>query len=106
MYNSGNTGYDNPFIRVRNSLGAGGNIWEIDTLIKFNLSSIPTGSRILIAKIYLFYDDFWDNNPAKRFLTIRKITSDWKEESVDWFNQPSYNKTPTSETRISLNTGY
>lgn len=66
------------------------NDWERDALIKFDLSSIPSGSSIISATLYLYYYDNDDNNPAGRTLTCYRITSNWNEETVTWNTRPSH----------------
>jgi hypothetical protein len=84
---------DSLFVHTRNHMGGSGHYFEIDALIKFDISSIPTGTQIESAILYLYYVAFDDNNPGGRPITIRAITSDWNEETVEWANQPTFDPT-------------
>jgi hypothetical protein len=96
----GGPGGVSKFINTRNGQGASEDFYEIDALIRFNLSTLPAGSRILSARLWLFYNGFKDNNPARRFLTLYRVTSDWDEETASWPTQPFFDPMPTSEARI------
>jgi len=90
---------------VRNRYGYSGHpdYWEHDVLIKFDISNIPIGSNIISAELFLYYSDWYDNNPVGRDLTLYKITSDWNENTVTWNTRPiitdnytSFSIVPTS----------
>ncbi|MCJ7570849.1 MAG: DNRLRE domain-containing protein, partial [Candidatus Thermoplasmatota archaeon] len=86
---------------VRNTYGAGGSdIWEWDSLIKFDISDIPSDTMIVSATLKLYYYAFLDNNPAGRSLNLYRIISDWNEETTNWINQPSYASQPTSNVIV------
>jgi len=53
-------------------------------LIKFDLSSIPAGSQILAAILYV-YNDQGDNY----LVNILEVTSPWSEMTTTWDTQPS-----------------
>jgi hypothetical protein len=55
-------------------------------LIKFDLSSIPAGSQILAAILYVYNDK--DDNYA---VDILQVTSSWSEMSTTWNTQPAAN---------------
>jgi len=83
-------------LQVRNTYGyRGSSNWAWDALIKFDLSSIPSNSVVISAKLNLYYYRWWDNNPKNRDLTIYKVTSDWDEETVTWNSQPTCRADPT-----------
>jgi len=71
--------------------------WVIQTLIRFDISSIPSGTNIAYAKLNLYYYYYNDGNPVGDMVTAHRITSDWDELTVTWNNQPSY----TSEITAS-----
>ena len=80
-----------PHMIVRNSYGAGGiGKWELDALVRFDISSIPTGTSITSATLNLYYYGWWDNNPAGHPLTCYRITSGWDEADVTWITRPSW----------------
>ncbi len=96
----GNTG-DYDFISVRNAYGAGGvDIFQNDGLVKFNISSLPSGVEIISATLNLYYYDWWDTNPAGRDLNLYRVTSDWDEDNVTWNTQPSNASEPTSYATV------
>ena len=54
-------------MELRNRYGAGGSdYWEEDGLIKFDLSSIPSGLQIDVATLHLWYYGYDDSNPGGR----------------------------------------
>ena len=75
---------------VRNRYGGGGGIWEVDSLVRFDISSIPPDTTITSATLNLYYFDWWDNNPAGRPLTCYRIASDWDESTVTWDTRPTW----------------
>ena len=64
--------------------------WELDILIKFDLSSIPSGSEIRSADLFLFFYSFDDTSPYGRELTCYQILEDWEEIIVTWNTRPDY----------------
>ena len=80
------------------------NNYEIDSLIKFNLFSIPSTAIIHSASIHLYYYDWSETNPAGRNLTLYLLTSSWTEEYVNWFTKPSYIFTPSSSAIVPNST--
>jgi PKD repeat protein len=86
---------------IRNEYGGGGSSgWESDGLIKFDISSIPTGSIIQSATLHIFYFDWVTSDPVGRILKIYRITSNWNESTVTWSNQPFYASQSTSSSTI------
>ncbi|MBU1984754.1 DNRLRE domain-containing protein, partial [bacterium] len=80
-----------PQLRIRNRYGAGGSDrWEVDAMIKFKLSSIPPGTAIISAQLYLYYFSLWDNNPAGRNLNLHRLLGDWDEHTLNWCNLPAH----------------
>ena len=90
---------------VRNKDGGSSNIWQHDTLIDFDISSLSDSYTILSADLYLFYYDYGDNNPKNRVLTIYEIIENWNEETVTWNTKPDYNTQSigTSTVPTSIN---
>lgn len=74
--------------------------WEQDTLISFDLSSIPAGTDISSATLQLYYYDYNDTNPAGRELTCYRITGEWDEDSVTWDTRPDHAATPISASIV------
>lgn len=74
--------------------------WQKDTLVRFDLSSIPPGSEITSATLYLYYYHYHDNNPAGRNLTCYRITGDWDEMTVTWDTQPGHHTEVTDSATV------
>ena len=74
---------------VRNKYGGGGS-WEVDSLVRFDISSIPDGTNITSATLNLYYFAWADNNPAGRPYTCYRITSDWDESTVTYNTKPTW----------------
>ena len=53
--------------------------------LKFDLSSIPSGSVIISAKLKLL-----DHYGANINICVHRVTGDWSETSITWNNQPGY----------------
>ena len=86
---------------VRNVYGdSNKNYYEIDSLINFDVFSIPSTATILSASIHLYYYNWSGTDPAGRNLTLYLITSSWNEKSVYWKTQPSYATTPSSSSFV------
>lgn len=67
----------------------GGTGFEVDGLIKFNISSIPPDTTINSAIVHLFYDHS-DSDPSGRTINYHRNTEDWDEETVTWNNRPDH----------------
>jgi len=92
---------------IRNEYGIGGTPgWAFDSLVKFNISSIPKGAIINSAKISLFYYKYRDNNPEGRELNVYRVISVWDENTVTWNTQPAYHPTPTTSFPVRWPGGY
>jgi hypothetical protein len=74
--------------------------WESHSLVRFDISSIPPGTEIPSATLYLYYFLHWDNSPAGRPLSAYRITSDWDEETVNWNRRPSHASQVTSYAAV------
>jgi len=97
---SGSNYGDEEFMKIKNFNG-----WfldddnQMDGLIKFDVTSIPTGSTIVSAKLYLYYYDYDYNNPdAHSVLELYRMTSNWDEDTVTWNTRPVYSVLTTSAT--------
>ncbi len=62
----------------------------VRSLVKFNLSSIPTGATINQATLRLYHYESWDYPDRTRTITTYRISSPWSESSVTWNTKPSY----------------
>jgi len=67
----------------------------VRSLLKFDLSAIPTDLEIYHANLYLYSADNTVNGPGHSTLSgsneliIQKVTSDWEELTVTWNTQPT-----------------
>jgi hypothetical protein len=95
-----------PYILVRNQEGLSDNIYEIDGLIKFDISSIPSNSEIISAKLKCYYFKWEDNDPRGRSLNIYRITTDWNEIDAIWNNQPSIASLPSNSAIVPFSSGW
>ena len=66
---------------------------ELDSLLKFDLTSIPAAATIKSATLKLYYFHWSDVNPTGRLLNIYRITQDWSESIATWSNRPAFNST-------------
>lgn len=75
-------------------------------LIKFDLSSIPTKSKIISAKLSLFgmpvkYPSFAipQGNQGDNKIVLQQVIEDWDENIATWNNQPA--STPDGQVELS-----
>ncbi len=64
--------------------------FELDTLLKFDLSYVPAGTTVKSATLGLYYWHYNNGDPYNRQLDVYHITEAWDEGTVTWNNQPSY----------------
>jgi len=85
-----NTNYGSiNYTKINSKYGITNNTyWENYGLIRFDLSSIPSGMYVISAKLYLYYYGFIDNDPAGRILTVYRIGENWDETTVNWNYRP------------------
>jgi hypothetical protein len=94
-------------LRIRNNYGGGGSPgWYCDTLIKFDLSSVPTGSTIISATLKLYYYTYWNNNPAGRNLNLYSIICPWDEHTVTGYSKPWHATLRTSYSTVPSSFGW
>ncbi len=77
---------------------------EIDSLINFNLFSIPPSATILSATIHLYYFNWTGVDPAGRTLNMFLLSSSWSEQYASWRVQPSSPLTPSSSSIVPSST--
>jgi hypothetical protein len=84
------------WLRVRGYTGS-----KLYTLIKFNISSVPSDAVINSATLHLYYlKDPEEGNPAGQTLEIHRILNNWNEGIVTWNIQPAHNQTATSSAIV------
>ena len=91
-------------LAVRNEYDGGSDDWELDSLIRFDISEIIPGTIIISAELYLYYYDNYFNT-AGRELNLHRITSDWDEDTVTWNTRPSIAPEATSFATVPDFTG-
>jgi hypothetical protein len=85
---------------------ASSNVYNLRTLLKFDISSIPANATITSATLYLYSNpkpntgnqvdaNFGTANAA----LLQMVTAPWSVGSVSWFNQPTVN----TANQITLN---
>ena len=85
---------------VRNYAGGGGSTnWESDTLVRFDLSSLPPKVAVSSATLYVYFFMHWDSPPWNRDLTCHRVTSDWNENTT-WNTRPTWTGQVTSTTTV------
>jgi hypothetical protein len=57
---------------------------RLRALVRFDLSSIPSGSTVNVAHLSLYYYQYWHNDPANRVLDAYRVTKDWAETQATW----------------------
>ena len=103
--NSPDNNFGSSNLQVRNNSGSSSSDWELDTLVKFDLSPIPSGTTINNAILKLFYYNWDDNNPSGRVLNLSRITSSWTEDTVTWNTKPSLATEISSNVTVPASTG-
>ncbi|MBU0638745.1 MAG: DNRLRE domain-containing protein [Planctomycetes bacterium] len=95
------------YLRVSNGYGSGGQYrWEKRALLWFDLSSIPQGSQIQRAELYLYYCGYWDTNPGGRTLGCYRNKQAWGETSATWNNKPSHVSSVTAYSTVPSRYGW
>jgi len=74
--------------------------------IRFDLSSIPSGATIDLAKVRLYYYNYSYTDPVNKETLIYRVTGSWSESSITWNNQPSYASDFTSSTNMPSSYGW
>jgi hypothetical protein len=77
---------------IANAWTISGNFFIMRSLLKFDLSSIPSGAIITDAKLSLrcnIYSGHAQLQSGENTSYLQKITSPWQENTVTWNSQPS-----------------
>lgn len=82
-----------------------GGSWAFYSLIKFDLSSIPSDADIITAKLWCYFSGWYDNNPAGNSAVLYRLLGDWDEGTVTWNNQPSASSSSSASCTIPSSTG-
>jgi hypothetical protein len=88
-----NAGTSDP-IDIRSHLS--GTWLELDGLIKYNISTLPSNATIQYASLQLYYFHSADGNPGGHQVNAYRVISDWDEGTVTWNTQPSNDPEPSS----------
>ena len=76
------------------------------TVLKFDLSEIPSSANIETASLKLYYYSYTGNKPTGRNYDIHRLLGDWTEETITWNNCPSYDTTPSSTVAMPSSYGW
>jgi len=73
--------------------------------IRFDLSSIPRGSTIHLAKLMLYYHYYYpysntNPDPAGKYVDVHRVTGSWSEDTITWSNQPSFASSATDTIQM------
>ena len=60
------------------------------SLVRFNLSGIPSGTPIGQAKLWLYMNSSYDPQNIPRIIAVYRVTTAWTESNVTWNTQPGY----------------
>lgn len=96
---------------------SGGINYDVRSVLKFNLSSIPANAKILSATLSLYSyptptlnGNLIDaNHGANNSFTVQQISSQWTFPGVTWYNQPATTTTnqvvvpATAQSNLDLN---
>lgn len=78
------------YMVVRNAYGnTGTNTYEISSLLKFDVLTLPSTAIISSALLNLYYYNSSGSNAAGRTINLYRLTSSWTEETVRWNTKPS-----------------
>jgi N-acetylneuraminic acid mutarotase len=69
----------------------------VRSLVKFDLSTIPSGSKINSATFKAYLVSSYDYPDLYRDITAYRATGSWSEDSVTWNNSPGYGESYGSE---------
>ncbi len=63
-----------------------------DGLVKFDISTIPTGTQIVSAGLYMNYQLYAGGGTTRPAFTItaHRVSTDWSDQSVTWNSRPTY----------------
>jgi hypothetical protein len=79
--------------------------FESNTLIRFDISSIPPATVINSATLHLYYFGYLDNDPVGRPLTCRRLLGNWDEATVTFANQPGRAAAASATAPVPSTTG-
>ena len=74
------------------------------SFIRFDLSAIPSNSKIANAKLYLWPTGY-GGSPDGRTIDCYRVTSSWSEENITWNNKPSFFSSITSSSIVPSDLG-
>ena len=95
------------YMAIRNTSGwLGDNKFQCDVLVKFGLSSVPSGVTVVSATLNLYYYSWQKNNPAGRDLNLYTVINDWDEDTVTWNTRPTCDTEAISNTTVPSSYGW
>jgi len=62
------------------------------SILRFDLSSIPTGASVIDTKLHLNFvtSCYYSGHSQRRTVTVYRAASSWSESTVTWNNKPGY----------------
>ena len=74
--------------------------------VRFDLSSIPSGATINLAKVRLYYYQYMVSDPAGKQVDIHRVLGSWDESTLTWNNKPDIASTATSSINMPSSYGW
>lgn len=93
-------------VRTRYGHPSHGSNMGYEGLVRFDLSSIPPGSGVESATLYLYYASWHDTPPVGRELNCYRVTGDWDESTVTWLTRPGTAAQSTSASVVPSTFGW
>jgi hypothetical protein len=94
-------------LQISNGFGNTSTGWERDTLLCFDVSTLPTYTKISTATLYMYYYDYDSTDPVNRVLSLHQITQTGSNLSnITWNTKPSTTQHNISYARIPSTFGW
>lgn len=101
--NQGDINGTKEYLLLRNMNLSG---WELDTLVMFDLSSIPIAATVESARLHFYYYLYSDSDPTGNPIKAHRITSAWSESTTSWNTRPVYDPTETDTVSMPASYGW
>lgn len=74
------------------------------SLVRFDLTGIPSGTPIGQARLWLYMNSSYDPANVSRIIAVYRLTATWTESSVTWNTQPGFSSMYYNWVSIPHNT--